>query len=184
MLRDATGYGFIEEFDEYASRSTLSPDDTGTLPPPSPPSGRGDVLRIRSPESTRDTFRIVESFFLLAPPPLGGVRSPQLRGRSFVIHFRTTFIHWERERVRRSSRARSTARRFRFLRIGKPEPPCRRRYSLFHSILASFIFKGVPAPIRNVRLEGSRMDSWVPHFPVFVPVFIFLLSFETNRSIL
>ena len=71
MLRDATGHGFIEEFDEYVSRSTLSPDNTGTFPPPSPPSGRGDVLRIRSPESTRDTFRIVESFFLLAPRAYG-----------------------------------------------------------------------------------------------------------------
>ena len=71
MLRDATGYGFIEEFGEYASRSTLSPDNTETLPPPSPPSGRGDVLRIRSPESTRDTFRTVESFFLLAPRAYG-----------------------------------------------------------------------------------------------------------------
>ena len=86
--------------------------------------------------------------------------------------------------MRRSSRARSTARRFCFLRIGKPEPPCRRRYSLFHSILAIFIFKEVPAPIRNVRFGCFRMDSRVPHFPVFVPVFIFLLSFETNRSIL
>ena len=83
MLRDATGYGFIEEFDEYASRSTLSPDNTETFPPPSPPSGRGDVLRIRSPESTRDTFRTVELFFLLAPPPLGGARSPHPRGRKF-----------------------------------------------------------------------------------------------------
>lgn len=71
MLRDATGHGFIEEFDEYVSRFIASPDNTGTLPPPSPPSGRGDVLRIRSPESTRDAFRIVESFFLLAPRAYG-----------------------------------------------------------------------------------------------------------------
>lgn len=52
MLRDATGYGFFEVFGEYASRFIASPA-YGYAPTPSPPSGRGDVLRYGARSTAR-----------------------------------------------------------------------------------------------------------------------------------
>lgn len=78
-LWDATGHGFIEEFGEYVSRFIASPDNTGTLPPPSPPSGRGDVLRIRSAEY-RALFGLSSHSFYSLPRLSAGLARPTPEG--------------------------------------------------------------------------------------------------------
>ena len=80
-LWDATGYGFIEEFGEYVSRFIASPA-YGYAPTPSPPSGRGDVLRY----GARSTAHFSDCRGILScplPRLTAGLAPSRPRGRKF-----------------------------------------------------------------------------------------------------